>query len=403
MITRDNYELFIVEYIDGCLNEQQIAELRAFLLKNPDIKAEFKNISTVILKPQTEEFDNSFLKKQIGDLEFTKDNADELIISFIENDYPKDKESELLDWINSSDDLKNNFHLFNKLRLSDNNTSIEEKSFLYKLPDFENDKISHENAQIFAVAGAEGDLSVSKSDELNRWISENKAGEVKEFDFEKLKIKPDYNITFDSKNRLYKKGTTIRRIVLYSTSIAAGLALLFGIWNSNTNRNENIFINQPVATTEPEEIKEVVDTENVEENVLVLVSETKSQEPQRETSERFINRADKIEKLSGIEIDLAENLLIIPEEVNMQLSVYETELASAYEPETEENITESEDIYDDNEPNRRFSFKNIVQWGVEKIASSPRRVDVERRYDEESDSYYFALQTPLFAIETTRR
>ena len=46
MITRDNYELFIVEYIDGCLNEQQIAELRAFLLKNPDIKAEFKNIST---------------------------------------------------------------------------------------------------------------------------------------------------------------------------------------------------------------------------------------------------------------------------------------------------------------------------------------------------------------------
>ena len=80
-------------------------------------------------------------------------------------------------------------------------------------------------------------------------------------------------------------------------------------------------------------IKEVVDTENVEENVLVLVSETKSQEPQRETSERFINRADKIEKLSGIEIDLAENLLIIPEEVNMQLSVYETELASAYEPE----------------------------------------------------------------------
>ena len=271
------------------------------------------------------------------------------------------------------------------------------------MPDFENDKISHENAQIFAVAGAEGDLSVSKSDELNRWISENKAGEVKEFDFEKLKIKPDYNITFDSKNRLYKKGTTIRRIVLYSTSIAAGLALLFGIWNSNTNRNENIFINQPVATTEPEEIKEVVDTENVEENVLVLVSETKSQEPQRETSERFINRADKIEKLSGIEIDLAENLLIIPEEVNMQLSVYETELASAYEPETEENITESEDIYDDNEPNRRFSFKNIVQWGVEKIASSPRRVDVERRYDEESDSYYFALQTPLFAIETTRR
>ena len=99
---------------------------------------------------------------------------------------------------------------------------------------------------------------------------------------------------------------------------------------------------------------------------MVLVSETKSQEPQRETSERFINRADKIEKLSGIEIDLAENLLIIPEEVNMQLSVYETELASAYEPETEENITESEDIYDDNEPNRRFSFKILCNGVLKK-------------------------------------
>ncbi len=403
MITRDNYELFIVEYIDGCLNEQQIAELRAFLLKNPDIEAEFKDISTVILKPRTEEFDNSFLKKQIGDLEFTKDNADELIISFIENDYPKDKESELLDWINSSDDLKNNFHLFNKLRLSDNNTSIEEKSFLYKLPDFENDKISHENAQIFAVAGAEGDLSVSKSDELNRWISENKAGEVKEFDFEKLKIKPDYNITFDSKNRLYKKGTTIRRIVLYSTSIAAGLALLFGIWNSNTNRNENILINQPVATTEPEEIKEVVDTENVEENVLVLVSETKSQEPQRETTKRIAKRIEKIEKLSGLEIDLAEHLSVFPDEENMQLRVYETELAYVYEPEIEENIDESENVYEVAEPRRRFSLKNLVERGIDKIANNSRKVDVERGYDEESDSYYFAFQTPNFVFEKIRR
>lgn len=402
MITRNNYELFIVEYIDGRLNEQQKAELRAFLLKNPDIEAEFKNISTAILKPKTEKFDNSFLKKQIGDLEFTNDNADELIISLIENDYPKEKESELLDWINSSDDLKDKFYLFNKLRLSDTNTSIEEKSFLYKLPDFENDKISHENAQMFAVAEAEGDLSVTKSDELNSWISDNKTAEIKEFDFEKLKIKPDYNITFDSKSRLYKKGTTIRRIVLYSTSIAAGLALLFGIWN-NTNRDENALINQPVATTETEEIKAVVDTVKTAENVKVYVAETKNEEPKRKTNKSIIRRIETIEKLSGIEVDLAENLTVTPKAINMQLSVYETELAYVYEPEIEENIAESEEVYAESNPRKRFSFKNIVQRGIDKLARNSRQIDVERSYDEESDSYYFAFQTPRFIFEKISR
>ncbi|HPW66741.1 MAG TPA: hypothetical protein PLY32_01900 [Salinivirgaceae bacterium] len=400
MITRNNYELFIVEYLDGHLNEQQEAELRAFLLKNPDIKAEFKNISTAILKPQTEEFDNSFLKKHIGDLEFTKDNADELIISLIENDYPKEKESELLDWINSSDDLKDNFYLFNKLHLSDTDTSIGEKSFLYKLPDFENDKISHENAQMFAVAKAEGDLSVSKSDELNGWISESKTAEIKEFDFEKLKIKPDYNIIFDSKSRLYKKSATIRRIALYSTSIAAGLALLFGVWNNNTNRDENALTNQPIATTEQEEKKAVVDTVKIEENIKVYVAETKSQEPQRKTNRHIVNRIEKIEKLSGIEVDLAKNLSITSDEINMQLSVYETELAYAYEPEIQDDITESENVY---EESKRFSLKNLVQRGIDKIVRNSRQLDVERSYDEESDSYYFAFQTPNFVFEKISR
>ncbi len=42
MINRNNYELHIIDYLDGNLNHQQVEDLLLFLDQNHDIKEEFE-------------------------------------------------------------------------------------------------------------------------------------------------------------------------------------------------------------------------------------------------------------------------------------------------------------------------------------------------------------------------
>ena len=45
-ITRENYELFFVDYLDNKLSDSNILELMAFLAQNPDLEEEL-NLSLI--------------------------------------------------------------------------------------------------------------------------------------------------------------------------------------------------------------------------------------------------------------------------------------------------------------------------------------------------------------------
>ena len=50
-INRDNYEFFLIDYIDGNLTAKQLEAVENFLWLNPDLKNELEGLSKHILKP----------------------------------------------------------------------------------------------------------------------------------------------------------------------------------------------------------------------------------------------------------------------------------------------------------------------------------------------------------------
>ncbi len=93
MITRDTYEIYIIDYYDGKLKESEISDLMAFLSNNQDLKAEFdlfdnspiehSNIvfqdkeslkKTIILPNEISYEEELVIRKIEGDLNFTENN-----------------------------------------------------------------------------------------------------------------------------------------------------------------------------------------------------------------------------------------------------------------------------------------------------------------------------------------
>ena len=55
-ISRQNYEQYFIDYLDGNLNPEQVEILLSFLEFNPDLKEEFTSIGKIFLVPDETTF-----------------------------------------------------------------------------------------------------------------------------------------------------------------------------------------------------------------------------------------------------------------------------------------------------------------------------------------------------------
>ena len=87
-ISRDNYEVFFIDYFEGNLNREEKEELQRFLSKNPDLKNEFDQFEEInVAEPEREYKYKTELKKQVSDLgKVNEDTIDEYSIAFLEGD-----------------------------------------------------------------------------------------------------------------------------------------------------------------------------------------------------------------------------------------------------------------------------------------------------------------------------
>lgn len=64
MITRDNYEIYFMDYLDGVLPDEYEAELKAFLLVHPDLRELLEGMDEVRLQPGEDVFERKEELKQ---------------------------------------------------------------------------------------------------------------------------------------------------------------------------------------------------------------------------------------------------------------------------------------------------------------------------------------------------
>lgn len=93
MINLENYDLYIIDYLDEKLNSDEISELFAFFLLHPEKKEEFHELNGFILSPDKQLFKGKQkLKKNLNDIhEINEYNFEEICIAKLEGDLPLSK------------------------------------------------------------------------------------------------------------------------------------------------------------------------------------------------------------------------------------------------------------------------------------------------------------------------
>lgn len=116
-IDRSNYEIWLIDWLDGNLTDSEVERLQFFLKENPDLKAEFDETANLRLDPSEKLFphkDN--LKKTIANL--SESQFEYLCVAFLEKDLTAGQQSELKESIEHDKKKKPVFEFIQKIKLS---------------------------------------------------------------------------------------------------------------------------------------------------------------------------------------------------------------------------------------------------------------------------------------------
>lgn len=132
-ITRQNYEPFFIDFLEGRLSAEEKKELKGFLELNPDLKAELEDFDEIIVPEDSKPFfKKEGLKKGGNANEINEDNFEQFCIAAAENDLEDRKKEKLIEYIGEDKLKKGVFDLYSKIRLEPENSVIfENKELLY--------------------------------------------------------------------------------------------------------------------------------------------------------------------------------------------------------------------------------------------------------------------------------
>ena len=129
-ISRENYEIFFIDYLDGSLNDQQITQLEDFLLLNTDLREELEGMEKIKLQPSSVSFpDKNTLWKTDTVNPVSNENFDDYCIAYIEGDLDEEKKNTFEKFLNTRPEYKRDFNIYKKAVL------IPELSTVYNLKD----------------------------------------------------------------------------------------------------------------------------------------------------------------------------------------------------------------------------------------------------------------------------
>ncbi len=232
-INKNNYEAFFLDYHEGNLSPQQVADLLLFVEQHPELKADFETFEDFVLEDFSSiEFENkSSLKKQI-----TVENKDEYFIRSVENALNVAEKNLLTNFIKQHPQFLIDLELFKKTILTvDNSIKFENKNEL---------KRSVVSSGDILISSLEGLLSNEEVLLLNRQLASDTKMKHEHFLYQQTKLLADTSIVFENKEELKRKEKKVIPLFYY-VAVAASLLFLFGLsYMINSNKTEKNFANE---------------------------------------------------------------------------------------------------------------------------------------------------------------
>ena len=130
-IDRSNYEIWLIDWLDGNLNNNQIEQLKLFLKENPDLQEEYEELTPFRLNSPKISFQHkNQLKKTLRDL--SDSQFEYLSVAYLENDLSDEEKTDLLESIEQNKERKSSFESIQKIKLYPGNHSYIHKNKLLK-------------------------------------------------------------------------------------------------------------------------------------------------------------------------------------------------------------------------------------------------------------------------------
>ncbi len=410
-INRTNYEVYIIDYLDGNLSPQLQKELQEFLLLNPDIKQEFDGLNQVSLHADTQIFpDKDLLKKEIESSIQGISEFDYLCIADLEEDITIQEKHELQNQLTQNIEKQTQYNLYLKTKLSsENSTKFPNKHLLKKEVESLIQGLSE--FDYLCIADVEGDITIQEKQDFKNQLSKNTEKQLIYNTYSKAKLSPENSIEFPNKQALKKRTLTLKPILYYSVSSIAAMFILFlglkfnGFYSSGTNgimasHLSNVLANNP-NTKAKSSVKQMM-IRNVQLKVKSS-SENKVNSSIKTASKS--NKAPKLEKTNEpISSPVYEEEIQLYNEIE-EINNNATELTTTQDDKKYANNTvnknEVSKTVKSNQSNSKFW--NFVKIGVGNVKSlTGADIDVKHEADKNGKTKNFAVNLGKFSISHSK-
>ena len=134
IITRNNYEAFFLDFLEGNLTGKEERELFLFVEAHPGLRKQLKEYEEVRLSPPDKLFpEKNLLKRPDPDFESIDDtNVEEAMIAFWEGNLPVQKRTLVEAYVNRHPENKKDFKLYGKVFLTAQNILFDGKKKLVR-------------------------------------------------------------------------------------------------------------------------------------------------------------------------------------------------------------------------------------------------------------------------------
>jgi len=243
-IKKNNYEAFFLDYHEGNLSPQQVADLLLFVEQHPELKEEFESFENVTL----DDLSNvSFEGKSSLKREITLDNREEYFIRAIENTLTPAENNLLENFLKQHPQFLPELELFKKTKVfAETSVVFENKESLKRdltpaLSKGEGVVPDLQKWDDILIASIEGTLTKQESVFFNQQLAVDAEMQNNYSLYKQTKLVADASIVYENKEELKHKERKIIPFYFY-VAAAASIALLIGlffIFNGNKNNEQN--------------------------------------------------------------------------------------------------------------------------------------------------------------------
>lgn len=243
-INRDNYEAYFLDYHEGTLTPEEMAEVLVFVGQNPDLKEQFEEFENIQL-PADESISyagKDLLKMNSGTYTgpITLRNIDEYLVAEAEGLLSAEMLAQLDEFVLQYPQFEKDRRIYQHTLLVADNQIVFSKKDSLKHSVVPTGRINESNYEDYLVRELEGTLTPEEAVDLNGFVKENPQVEVDRKLFGMTRLQPDTSIVYPAKSSLKHTVVPLRRIVYYAMSAAASVIILLGLYLTlNLNKTSN--------------------------------------------------------------------------------------------------------------------------------------------------------------------